>query len=126
MSFLFKYKRVMVLVVVVLFSLLSLRYYLSSKEAEAYKRGFNDSNSQWLIKSEEYKKVIDKKLSDNKKLNSDLVVINEQKKKVEETLRDSIKSKQLEYNRTKESLNKCIDDDFISIYNRSLGEKGAP
>jgi len=97
-------------------------FYVSKKESDAYKKGFEEANTAWIKKGQEYVGIINASRDQNNALNEKLEAVSEQKRKLEEQKRSEVTNRQVEYNKTPAAKNTCLDEGFIDLYNDSLGE----
>lgn len=121
-EFVLKYKKYLIGIAVAIALIFSFNWYVGTKEAAAYDRGFQSANMQWEKKGKEYVDLINKGKADNTALNEKLARVSEEKRKLEETHRLDINNKQVEYNKTEAARQKGLDDGFVDLYNESLGD----
>lgn len=121
-TFISKYKKYLIGIGIATLLLFSFNWYVGTKEDAAYDRGFQSANSQWEKKGKEYVDLIDKGKADNTALNEELARVSEEKRKLEESRRQNVNNKQVEYNKTEAARQKGLDDDFVDLYNESLGD----
>lgn len=121
-TFILKYKKYLVGIGIAALLLFSFNWYVGTKEDAAYDRGFQYANTQWEKKGKEYVDLIDKGKADNTALNEELARVSEEKRKLEEARRHNVNDKQVEYNKTEAARKKGLDDDFVDLYNESLGD----
>lgn len=122
MNYILKYKKYLIGIGIVIILLLSFNWYVGTKEAAAYDRGFQSANVQWEKKGKEYVGMIDDAYSRNKALNYTLTLLSEGKLIEEQRRKDSVVKQQMEYSKTPEAKVKGLDDKFIKLYNDSLGD----
>lgn len=122
LEFLIKYKKYIIGLVIVIVLLLSFNWYVARKESAAYDRGFESANVQWIKKGKEYVAIIDNSKNQNAALNEKLEALSEQKRVLEERLSQDVAHDQIEYNKSPAARNKGLDDNFIDLYNKSLGD----
>lgn len=121
-TFILKYKKYLIGIGIAALLLFSFNWYVGTKEDAAYDRGFQYANAQWEKKGKEYVDLIDKGKADNTALNEELARVSEEKRKLEEARRHNVSDKQVEYNKTEAARKKGLDDDFVDLYNESLGD----
>lgn len=121
-TFINKYKKYLIGIGIAILLLFSFNWYVGTKEDAAYSRGFQSANIQWEKKGKEYVDLIDKGKADNTALNEELARASEEKRKLEEARRHNVSDKQVEYNKTEAARKKGLDDDFVDLYNESLGD----
>lgn len=122
LEFMTKYKKYLIGIGIAILLLLSFNWYVGTKESAAYDRGFQSANVQWEKKGKEYVDLIDKGKAENTALNTKLAKVSEEKRKLEEKRNQSVNNKQVEYNKTEAARKKGLDDDFVDLYNESLGD----
>lgn len=121
-TFIVKYKKYFIGIGIAILLLFSFDWYVGNKEDAAYDRGFQSANTQWEKKGREYVDLIEKGKADNTALNEELAKISEEKRKLEEKRTQDVNNKQVEYNKTEAARKKGLDDDFVDLYNQSLGD----
>lgn len=121
-AFILKYKKYLIGIAVAIALIFSFNWYVGTKESAAYDRGFQSANVQWEKKGKEYVDLIDKGKAENVSLNEQLARVSEEKRKLEEARRHNVNDKQIEYNKTEAARKKGLDDDFVDLYNESLGD----
>lgn len=121
-AFFKKYNKYLIGIGIAILLLFSFNWYVGTKESAAYDRGFQSANIQWERKGKEYVDLIDKGKAENKALNAKLAKVSEEKRKLEEARRHNVNDKQIEYNKTESARKKGLDDDFVDLYNESLGD----
>lgn len=121
-AFISKYKKYLIGIAVAILLIFSFNWYVGTKEDAAYDRGFQSANVQWEKKGKEYVELINKGKADNTALNNELARVSEEKRKLEEKRTQNVNNKQIEYNKTEASRKKGLDDDFVDLYNESLGD----
>ncbi|AEZ66370.1 hypothetical protein EXT67_21120 [Pectobacterium atrosepticum] len=121
-TFIDKYKKYLIGIGIAVLLLFSFNWYVGTKEDAAYALGFQSANTQWEKKGKEYVDLIDKGKADNTALNEELARVSEEKRKLEEARRHNVSDKQVEYNKTEAARKKGLDDDFVDLYNESLGD----
>lgn len=121
-AFILKYKKYLIGIAVAIALIFSFNWYVGTKESAAYDRGFQSANVQWEKKGKEYVDLINKGKADNTALNDELARVSEEKRKLEEARRHNVNDKQVEYNKTEAARKKGLDDDFVDLYNESLGD----
>lgn len=121
-TFILKYRGYLLSFVLFLVLIFSFIWYLDKKESEAYQKGFDSANTAWIKKGQEYVSLIEKNRVANTFLNDELNTLLEEKRKQQEANKVIVKDKQVEYNKTAPARSKGLDDNFIDIYNGSLGE----
>lgn len=121
-SFISKYKKYLIGIAVAILLIFSFNWYVGTKEDAAYDRGFQSANVQWEKKGKEYVDLINKGKADNTALNNELAKVSEEKRKLEEKRTQNVNNKQIEYNKTEAARKKGLDDDFVDLYNESLGD----
>ncbi len=122
LAFISKYKKYLIGIAVAIALVFSFKWYVGTKEDAAYDRGFQSANLQWEKKGKEYVDLIDKGKAENTALNEELASVSEEKRKLEEKRSRDVNNKQIEYNKTEAARKKGLDDDFIDLYNESLGD----
>ena len=120
-EFIMKYKRYLIGIAVAIALIFSFNWYVEEKEDAAYDRGFQSANVQWEKKGKEYVDLIYKGKAENTALNTELAKVSEEKRKLEEKRTQGVNNKQVEYNKTEAARKKGLDDDFVDLYNESLG-----
>ena len=121
-AFISKYKKYLIGIAVAVLLIFSFNWYVGTKEDAAYDRGFQSANVQWEKKGKEYVDLINKGKADNTALNNELAKVSEEKRKLEEKRTQNVNNKQIEYNKTEAARKKGLDDDFVDLYNESLGD----
>lgn len=121
-AFISKYKKYLIGIAVAILLVFSFNWYVGTKEDAAYDRGFQSANVQWEKKGKEYVDLINKGKAENTALNNELAKVSEEKRKLEEARRHNVSDKQVEYNKTEAARKKGLDDDFVDLYNESLGD----
>lgn len=121
-EFLLKYKKYLIGLALAVALAFSFKWYVGTKESAAYDRGFQSANVQWEKKGKEYVDLINKGKAENTALNTELAKVSEEKRKLEEKRTQDVNNKQIEYNKTEAARKKGLDDDFIDLYNQSLGD----
>lgn len=121
-TFITKYKKYLIGIGIAILLLFSFNWYVGTKESAAYDRGFQSANVQWEKKGKEYVALIDETRARNVDLNERLAIVSEEKRKLEEKRRQDVGNKQVEYNKTEAARNVGLDDDFVDLYNESLGD----
>lgn len=121
-AFIRKYKKYLIGIGIAIMLLFSFNWYIGTKESAAYDRGFQSANVQWEKKGKEYVRLIDKGKAENTALNEELARVSEEKRKLEDARRHNVNNKQVEYNKTEAARQKGLDDDFVDLYNESLGD----
>ncbi|UTC25487.1 hypothetical protein P7_304 [Pectobacterium phage vB_PcaM_P7_Pc] len=121
-AFILKYKKYLIGIAVAIALIFSFNWYVGTKESAAYDRGFQSANLQWEKKGKEYVDLINKGKAENVSLNEQLARVSEEKRKLEEKRTQDVTHKQIEYNKTEAARKKGLDDDFVDLYNESLGD----
>jgi len=116
------YKKYILVIILVASLFFAFKVYIGKIMSTSYSEGLRDANAEWEKKSMEYDGLIKQSLENNKKLNTELLAVSDKKKKLEEELTRSVTNGQIEYNRSPASSQKCLDKDFIALYNKSMGE----
>lgn len=122
-KFITQYKKYIAGAVLAVLLVLSFNFYVSRKEEIAYNNGFDTANAAWIKKGKEYVDIINKGLAYNRSLNVELdkqILANQQ---ALDKQTNKVSDMQVEYVQTPASKNYGLDDQFVDIYNESLGVK---
>lgn len=122
MKFILKYRQYLIGIAVAVLIFFSFNWYVGIKEDAAYDRGFQSANVQWEKKGKEYVAMIDDEKAKNSALNYTLSLLSEGKMIEEQKRQAAVVKQQQEYLQRPEAKKHSFDDNFIKLYNDSLGE----
>lgn len=122
LSVLNKYKAYLIGVALAAILVISANIYVGRKETESYNKGYEEANSAWMKKGQQYVGMIDEAYDKNKALNAQLQIAAEKNRKLEEERGNKVKDQLIKYANSADAKNKSLSNDFVDIYNNSLGD----
>jgi hypothetical protein len=117
------YKKYLISAALVLALVFGGKMYVSNLEKTAHDLGYQESEQVWDKKRSDMQKTIDEKFVENTLLAAALRARTAEKQKALEALTKSTAEKQAVYAASQAGKTKVVDDQFVDIYNESLGEK---
>lgn len=116
------FRKQLIVATIVILLFFSGKWYVDTIKTESYNQGFSVANEAWMTKGKEYVGIINDKYRENTELQNKLMLESEAKDKAKQDLQNLVDKGTDEYSKAPAAKD-VLDDQFINLYNQSLGTK---